>query len=209
LFPSSISKVVAVGYWDEKYESTSFEDRSWSQRSPGLNATLVTASIEDRRTSIIDIGSGASRLFDDLLEVGFTDLTALDISPVALDELESRIGPGAKYICTSFLEWEPDRKYGVAHDRAVFHFLTESTEKEKYKEILLGALADEGIFVIGTFGPQGPEQCSGLPVSRWSVKELQEFFDPPLQLIDSNCETHETPWGSEQQFSWAVFKKSK
>jgi len=198
-----------MGYWDEKYESTSFGERSWSQVLPGPSLAFIKANADRRSASIIDIGSGASRLFDDLLEVGFTDLTALDISQFALAELQSRVGPEVQYICTSILEWEPDRNYEVVHDRAVFHFLAQTTEQDRYKEILLRALAGGGIFVIGTFGPQGPDQCSGLPVSRWSVDELREFFGPQLQLIDSSYETHETPWGSRQQFSWAVFKNSK
>ena len=198
-----------MSFWNEKYRSTSLTERSWTQLAPGPSLGIIESLVKDFGQAIIDLGAGSTRLIDDLLNVGYRDLTALDISQVALDELRGRVGEKAQYISESILDWIPTRRYHLAHDRAVFHFLNEVEEQRQYKKVLLSAVAENGFLVMGTFGPTGPEQCSGLPVTRWSEESLTDFFSPDFTLVESFDEIHRTPWGSEQNFTWVVLNRSK
>ena len=197
-----------MSFWDEKYRSTSLTERSWSQLTPGPSLGIIESLRTDFENAIIDLGAGSTRLIDDLLTAGYRNLTALDISQVALDELRGRVGESAHYICESILEWVPTQRYQLAHDRAVFHFLNEAEEQQQYKRVLLNAIAESGFLVMGTFGPTGPEQCSGLPVTRWSAESLVHFFSPDFTKVESFEEVHRTPWESEQNFTWVVLQKS-
>ena len=53
---------------------------------------------------------------------------------------------------------------------------------------------------MATFGPHGPEKCSGLEVLRFSADELHDEFGPDFAKIADTTERHTTPWGSEQEF---------
>jgi len=198
-----------MSFWNDKYRATSLMDRSWTQLTPGPSLRVIESLEIGFDQEIIDLGAGSARLIDDLLDVGYSKLTALDISQVALDELYERVGTKANYICESILEWVPTKKYKLAHDRAVFHFLIEPYEQQDYKNVLLSAVEKDGYLVMGTFGPTGPEQCSGLPVTRWSAESLIDFFTPDFGEVESLVEIHRTPWDSEQNFTWVVLKRSE
>ena len=70
----------------------------------------------------------------------------------------------------------------------------------------LGALKSGGFAIVGTFGPQGPPQCSGLPVARYGADELLEQFGHRFRLVESCIDVHTTPWGAEQQFVYCLCK---
>lgn len=196
-----------MSFWNEKYSSTSESERSWSQDSRALSLSLIEQFAASKDEPIVDVGSGATRLIDDLVLNGFRDISALDISTVALSQLKERVGDQATYIESSILEWRPSRSYGLAHDRAVFHFLVDPSDQVTYKRVLASALTLGGYLVLGTFGSDGPEQCSGLPVTRWSSAELIKHFSPEFEACHAENEVHVTPWGSEQNFTWIVLKR--
>jgi SAM-dependent methyltransferase len=202
----------AVGdHWEGVYTSKASTEVSWYQRSPSTSIRLITASIASTSDPVVDIGSGASLLADHLLADGLTDLTMLDVSAHALDEVRHRLGDdanGVTFVHADVLEWRPERRYMVWHDRAVFHFLTEAEKKRRYVETMRRALREDGTAVVGTFAEDGPTHCSGLPVSRYSAAELDDVFSASFTPIEHLREEHVTPDGVVQPFTWAVFRPS-
>jgi hypothetical protein len=94
----------------------------------------------------------------------------------------------------------PEHHYDFWHDRAVFHFLREGDARRRYVAAVRRGLKPGGHIVVATFGPQGPQKCSGLDVMRYSAEELHGEFGSPFEKVASCEEAHRTPWGSEQEF---------
>jgi SAM-dependent methyltransferase len=163
----------------------------------------------------IDIGAGASRLVDALLDEGFGPLTVLDLSAAALAVSRQRLGPRADdvaWIEADITAWRPERDYAVWHDRAVFHFLTASEERAGYARALAHALRPGGIAIIATFAEDGPEMCSGLPVVRYApealARELDRLQPGRFEMREARRHMHVTPKGNRQSFQYSVFRKT-
>ncbi len=191
-------------HWESVYGAKSPESVSWY--APHLLRSLhyVRKAAPEKQASIIDVGGGESTLVDDLLADGYLNITVLDLSRTALEVTQQRLGRQASKVVWSaadVLEVElSTASFDVWHDRAVFHFLTTDAQRERYVAQVVHALKPGGFAIVGTFGPQGPEKCSGLTVSRYAPDELHSKFGAPFELIDSHTETHTTPWGAPQQF---------
>jgi len=161
-------------------------------------------------SAIIDVGGGASRLVDNLLAKGFKNITVLDLSAAALDTVRARLGEkgdAVKWIVADATEWRPTEIYDVWHDRAAFHFLTSEEEQRAYLQRLKQALKPGGRVIIGTFAPDGPEKCSGLPVARHNADSLSALLGADFVLIDSRRHEHPTPGGAAQKFQFSTFKR--
>ncbi len=187
--------------WREKEESAV----SWFEPHPALSLALIEAAGVGPEDAIIDVGGGASRLVDALLERGFRDLTVLDLAEEALARARARLGARAQavhWIVADVTRWRPPRRYRLWHDRAVFHFLVEEPDRARYLEVLAGALEPGGQVVIATFAPDAPPRCSGLPVRRWSAEELAGAFGAGFRLAEHRRQVHTTPGGVVQPFTW-------
>ena len=88
-----------------------------------------------------------------------------------------------------------------------FHFLIDQDDRQEYLNRLNESVASGGYFLVATFAPDGPEKCSGLPVSRYSVDELANFLGEGFKLVANSQLGHLTPTGKIQQFTLAVFQK--
>jgi trans-aconitate methyltransferase len=179
---------------------------SWYQSEPAVSLELIRSLGVDRGSPVVDVGGGASPLVDRLLEAGYTDVSVLDLSDVALDEARRRVGEDApvSWLREDVLEWRPARRYGLWHDRAVFHFLVDEADRARYLEVLSGALEAGGAVVIATFADDGPQHCSGLPVARYSEGALVRLLGERLVPVDTRRETHLTPAGVPQPFTWVA-----
>ena len=102
------------------------------------------------------------------------------------------------------LEWEPDRRYELWHDRAVFHFLVDGHDRDRYRATLAAALASGGHAVVATFADDGPELCSGLPVRRYAAEDLMAALGNGFELVETRREVHITPCGVSQPFTWVA-----
>jgi len=196
-------------YWDAIYRSKDSSELSWSQPVPSISLELVGA--REGRTSIIDVGAGNSRLVDHLIDDGWNNITLVDLSEAALKETCSRLGErcvGINLVTGDICSLRASRPFDVWHDRAVFHFLSGS-ERVRYVEVASAAVQTGGQLVIGAFGPEGPPQCSGLPVTRYSAEGLAAIFQPQFELIRSLTEVHETPWGVAQTFTWVILERQQ
>ena len=159
--------------------------------------------------AVIDVGAGWSTLVDHLVERGYTDLMAIDLSATALQTVRDRLGPEGDAVVlevADVLDFRPGRQFALWHDRAVFHFLTEEDERDDYRSSLARCLGPGGYAVVATFGPDGPETCSGLPIVRYTHAELAAEF-PGFRVLSTSGEDHVTPWGTTQQFTALLLQR--
>lgn len=197
-------------HWQNVYATKSETEVSWFQASPAISLEMIRAASPDRAAAIIDIGGGASRLVDALLQGGYRNLTVLDLSANALDIAKKRIGATAStvdWIVADATTWRPAKTWDVWHDRAAFHFLTDPRDRAAYVERLRSAVAPGGHVIIATFAPGGPEKCSGLPVQRHDSASLSAELGPEFELVETRGETHHTPWHSTQAFQFSRFRR--
>ena len=197
-------------HWENVYQSKGERDVSWFQESPEISLDLIRATGANVDSQIIDIGGGASRLVDALLDDGFAAITVLDLSEKALATAKARLGvrsASVKWIAADVTTWEPSQTYDVWYDRAAFHFLTEPRDRAAYVERLLRAVRPGGHAIIGTFAPDNPERCSGLPVVRHNAASLIKILGPACELIESRNHAHQTPMGAIQRFQFSRFRR--
>jgi SAM-dependent methyltransferase len=201
-------------HWDGVYGARPEDELTWFEATPALSLELVRAHLQPGEP-FIDIGAGASRLVDVLLDEGFGPLTVLDLSGAALAVSRQRLGARGDdlaWIEADITSWEPDRTYAVWHDRAVFHFLTAVDDRAGYARALSDALRPGGIAIIATFADDGPEMCSGLPVVRYAPEALAQELDSLLPgqfgMVDARRHLHITPKGNRQSFQYSVFRKT-
>jgi hypothetical protein len=194
-----------AAHWDAVYAGKPADEVSWYQREPTVSLRLL-ASYAPAPASVLDVGAGASTLADRLVDGGW-DVTLLDVSAEALAVVRSRLADRAAYIVSDLLAWTPDRGYQAWHDRAVFHFLTDPADQERYVGLAAEAVPSGGVVVLGTFAEDGPESCSGLPTARWSTERLAARFAPAFAPAYAEREEHLTPWGAAQPFTWVVLRR--
>ena len=196
-------------HWDAAYENRGATGVSWFQPAPTVSVELIERLGTPKDASIIDIGGGASLLVDALLGRGFSDLSVLDVSQSALSAVGERLGPTSSVVLLheDLLDWKPERRFDVWHDRAVFHFLVESEDQENYLRTLRSALSPEGAIVIATFASDGPEYCSGLPVVRYSSADMAKILGSDFAVVEQLREEHVTPAGVTQPFTWVVARR--
>ncbi len=197
-------------HWENVYTGKLDTQVSWFEATAGVSLDLIRAHSDGKR-SLIDIGGGASRLVDTLLAEGrLSHIAVLDLSPAALEVSKQRIGPaadGVEWIAEDVTRWTPARSYDIWHDRAAFHFLTETGDRDAYVTRLRRALNPDGVVIIGTFAPDGPERCSGLPVVRYSPAKLAGVLGAGFDLVDERRHVHTTPWGATQSFQFSVLRR--
>lgn len=196
-------------HWEDVYRQKAEDAVSWFQPRPEISLALIHKASMGKDEPLIDVGGGASRLVDCLLAEGFKDITVLDISDAALLRIRDRLGQAAgkvHWLATDVTLWQPQRKYRLWHDRAVFHFLTDPAERAAYRRVLASALAPGGTAIIASFALDGPERCSGLPVQRYSPDTLAAELGSAFHLMDRRNEDHTTPTGKLQRFQYSVFE---
>jgi hypothetical protein len=196
-------------HWDHAYAQGA-STRSWFQPEPTMSVRMLEAAGVSAGDSVLDVGGGAAPLAGALLTRGFSDVTVLDISAVGMQYAQRLLGPDAtrvRWLVADILAWRPERRYQVWHDRAVFHFLTSSTDRRRYLDTLNAATAIGAVVVVGCFAPDGPEYCSGLPVARYGPRALAAQLGGGWALVTHSREEHITPAGTAQPFTWTAFRR--
>ena len=196
-------------HWNHVYQTKETNDLSWSQPRPALSLELIKAAKISKDAGIIDVGGGTSLLIDRLIDAGYNPLGVVDISGAALNKSRARLGTNAEKV-----EWfeadvtafTPPHTFGLWHDRAVFHFLTDPTDRRAYVATLRQTLKPGGAVIIATFALDGPPKCSGLDVVRYDERSMATELGSEFQLQEVRRETHLTPWESEQRFAYFRFQ---
>jgi SAM-dependent methyltransferase len=197
-------------HWDDAYRNRGVTGVSWFQSEPKLSLELIDLLGISPSTAVVDVGGGASSLVDRLVKRGFTDVSVLDISAAALEAGRRRVGESApvQWLHEDLLVWQPRRRFGLWHDRAVFHFLTDEVDRERYLATLASGLEPGGALVMATFAEDGPEFCSGLPVLRYSSEELVDVLGRGFRAVATRRELHTTPSGVVQPFTWLAARSA-
>tara|TARA_B100001094_G_scaffold319503_1_gene364424 strand:- start:1163 stop:1780 length:618 start_codon:yes stop_codon:yes gene_type:complete len=193
-------------HWENVFQTKTPQEVSWTEAYPKRSIELIQSFNLDKSASIIDIGGGDSQLVDALLELDFTNLSVLDISGKALERAQKRLGERARYIHwieSDIIDFNPTKNYTLWHDRASFHFLTDSSDIQKYTEIVTQSNAKH--LVIGTFSTYGPEKCSGLLITQYDCKKLKNCFSSSYNQVDCIEIEHITPFNSKQDFIFSRF----
>jgi ubiquinone/menaquinone biosynthesis C-methylase UbiE len=198
-------------HWEKVYTSKATNAVSWFQPHADTSVGLIKSTGAALDASIIDVGGGASTLVDDLLALGYTNLTVLDLSAAALAAARQRLGgkaSGVRWIEADITRANlPDREFDIWHDRAVFHFLTSPEERSAYVQAVFRAVKPGGHVIVATFAENGPNQCSGLPVMRYRPDELHAEFGEAFALLKHEKEAHHTPSGTVQQFVYCYCRR--
>ena len=198
-------------HWENVYTTKASDTVSWFQPHAEKSLSIIQSLNVSKDANIIDVGGGASMLVDDLLTQGYKNLSVLDLSASALKVAQQRLGESAKKV--NWLEEDVTKlnlekhSIDVWHDRAVFHFLTDELDRQRYVETVLKAVKPSGFVIIATFAEDGPKECSGLPVQRYSATGIHDEFGSPFELLGHEKEVHQTPFGSEQKFVYCYCRK--
>jgi 2-polyprenyl-3-methyl-5-hydroxy-6-metoxy-1,4-benzoquinol methylase len=197
-------------HWQKVYETKKPTEVSWYQPTASLSLSLIRRAASDHATAIIDVGGGASTLVDGLLAAGYSKVTVLDVSRAALTAAAARLAEKAEQVTwleANVLDVElPGGAVDVWHDRAVFHFLTDIADRQRYVEQVRASVRIGGSAIVATFASDGPTRCSGLDVARYSPQELHRQFGSNFQLVESAREEHRTPAGVVQSFIYCWFR---
>lgn len=197
-------------HWQGVYSSKSDSEVSWFEETPAVSLELIRMTGTGRSDAVIDVGAGASRLVDALARDGYSNLTILDLSSRAVELTRARLGAegdAVRWVAGDVTKWIPDRAYNLWHDRAAFHFLVEPADQNAYTRCVSRAVQPGGHVIIGTFAPDGPERCSGLPVRRSDSESIGRILGPSFELIHSRPYRHRTPGGANQNFQFGIFTK--
>ena len=198
-------------HWEKIYTTKTLEEVSWHQPVPTTSLQFFTENNIPLDAKIIDIGGGDSFLVDNLLELGYTNLSVSDISAAAIDRAKVRLGEKASkvtWIISDVTDFKPTESYDFWHDRAVFHFLTNESEIEQYRKLVADAVVSKGTLAIGTFSENGPLKCSGIEIKRYSENELIACFANDFEVVEHFQVDHQTPFDTIQNFTFAKFRRT-
>lgn len=199
-------------HWDSVYSQKGETEVSWYEDEPRMSLDLITEVAPLSACRIIDIGGGASVLVDRLVDLGFEKIAVLDISETAMNKAKTRLGNLAArvdWIVADVTETAEIGVFDVWHDRAVFHFLIDATDRRKYVELALRSIPEGGCLIVATFADDGPRRCSDLDVVGYNAESLSSELGPGFTLVKETRATHTTPWGKRQAFFHGVFRRVK
>lgn len=197
-------------HWENIYQTKELKDLSWFESRPKISLDFFKQYKVSKTAKIIDIGGGDSFLVDHLLEMGYSDITVLDISVSAINNAKKRLGERSnmvKWIVSDAATFKPSEKYDFWHDRAAFHFLTDEQEISNYLKTAQEYINPKGVLVIGTFSDNGPTKCSGIEIKQYSEKSMTNRLNNFFENIKCIRIDHKTPFNTIQNFVFCSFKK--
>lgn len=197
-------------HWENIYQTKELKEVSWFEPTPQTSLDFFNQYNVAKTDKVIDIGGGDSFLVDHLLDLGYLNITILDISQSAINRAKARLGARAnsvKWIVSDAASFKPTENYDFWHDRAAFHFLTDENEISNYLETAKKNINPDGVLVIGTFSEDGPKKCSGIEIKQYSETTMTERLKNYFERIKCITIDHKTPFDTIQNFVFCSFKK--
>jgi SAM-dependent methyltransferase len=197
-------------HWENIYKTSELKDVSWFQPTPETSLEFFRQFNVSTTAKVIDIGGGDSFLVDHLIDLGYQDITVLDISVAAIERAKRRLvdkEKKVKWIIADAANFKPPEKYDFWHDRAAFHFLTDDQEISNYLETAQQNIKPTGVLVIGTFSEQGPKKCSGIEIKQYSETTMTNRLKLFFEKIKCITVDHKTPFDTIQNFVFCSFRK--
>ena len=195
-------------HWDSVYQEKDYTQVSWYQVHSTLSFDWIVANTKPD-DAIIDVGCGVSVLADDLLDRGYQHLSLLELSSTAIESLKQRLASQLDKLAfynINILDFNTKDRYQLWHDRAVFHFLTDKNEQDIYLQKLRAYLKPGGYFLLATFAPDGPKQCSELDIVQYDTRKITQRLGEDFKLIQTANEKHPHPNGSVQSFNYFLLQ---
>lgn len=177
-------------HWDDIYRKNDLRELGWYEDRPVSSLALVSRAGLQPGSAIADVGSGASFFVDDLVDAGYRNVYALDISAVALTILSTRLGRKSEYVkfvnanACSAGSLPAGLLVDMWHDRACYHFLTEDADRRRYRLNMLDHLRRGGYAIFSEFSPSSPPSCSGLDVRRYSTSQMRDEFGEEFGQVE-------------------------
>ncbi len=194
-------------HWDKAYVDRGAAGVSWYEPTARVSLEIVSALNVSLDAGLIDVGGGTSMLAAELIAKGYTDVSVLDLSEIALREAHDRTGSAVAWLHADVRGWKPERRYALWHDCAVLHFFTDERDRQGYLRALHSAVAPGGFVVLGVFARNGPERCSGLRVERYGDDDLARLLGDRFRPCIEHYDVHLTPTGARQPFTWVAFER--
>jgi len=198
-------------HWEEIYAHRDPQLASWHEPAPQISLAVIDDLALPRDAGIIDVGGGTSSLAQALLEAGYADITVADISSSSIQRAKAHVGDDAQrigWVQADVRSHDFGRRYDLWHDRAVFHFMVDPADRDRYLNVLRCTLRVGGHAILATFGPDGPTRCSGLPVDRYDASKPSQILAPDFVAVSSRLYDHETPAGARQQFLYLLARRT-
>ena len=203
-------------HWNEIYTYLDADELTWYEENPDASISLLSKCNIDKNDSVLDIGAGESTFIDSLVDRGFKNIVAIDISEVALNKLKDRLGKEK----ASLVKWIVDditrpvqtsdlSDISVWHDRAVLHFLLDKEQQNAYLSTLKKVVKKGGYAIIATFSPEGAKKCSGLDIKNYDQNMLAKFLGDDFSLLEFFKYTHHMPSGEPRPYIYTLFQKNK
>jgi len=82
-------------HWEKIYQTKQPAEVSWHQDEPITSLDFITHLNLPKSAKVFDNGAGDSFLVDNLLRLGYENITVLDISEAALNRVKLRLGEKA------------------------------------------------------------------------------------------------------------------
>ena len=140
-------------HWNSAYEHTATDRLGWYEEKPLQSLQLIEKTGLPKDAMILNVGAGSTTLVDELLDLGYKNIIASDISESALEKLKFRLGNHANQVrwivddLTNPTDLNKLGKIDLWHDRAVLHFFNDPEEQKTYFD-LLRQLVRKGGYVI-------------------------------------------------------------
>ncbi len=196
-------------HWENVYATKKLEEVSWFEPTPKISLEFLNKFNVPKDAKIIDVGGGDSLLVDNLIELGYTDVSVLDISETAINRAKQRLGEKAgmvTWIIADASQFKPVEMYDFWHDRAAFHFLTDENDVKNYIDNISKYIKPNGVFVIGTFSDKGPKKCSGIEIKQYTEQALLNILYKYFDKVECKEVEHITPFNTTQSFIFCSYK---
>jgi EEF1A lysine methyltransferase 2 len=200
-------------HWDRVYVSQDVDKLGWYEPVPEPSLRLIRSCALEKTSVILNVGAGTTTLVDELLRLGYQQIIANDISPVALGKLKQRLGKQqdkVKWVVDDLLH--PSELSGIGpvdlwHDRAVLHFFTKPAEQEQYFGLLKKLVTSPGFVILATFRAGGATTCSGLPVLGYDAPGLEMKLGSDFEMVEAFDHRYTMPSGDSRKYIYALFKR--
>lgn len=200
-------------HWDNVYSRSKDENLGWYERIPKPSLDLIEKCGLEKDSSILCVGSGTTTLIDELIDIGYTNIIANDISTSSIEKLKKRLGPKEKTV-----KWLIDNlikptkiheigKIDLWHDRAVLHFFRKKEEQEMYFSVLKKLVKSGCYVIIAVFNENNNNKCSGLPVDLYSLETLNKKIGKEFKLVESFIHHYTMPSGNKREFIYTLYKR--
>ena len=203
-------------HWERVYKNSSVDKLGWYEARSEPTLKLIELCKLDKNAAILNVGAGATTLVDELIEIGYQNIIANDISKAALEELQLRLGPDRSPLVRWIVDDLTDpgilqslEQIDLWHDRAVLHFFNDEPSQNAYFNLLRKLVSQGGYVIIAAFNLNGAPKCSGLPVFRYNAEMLQEKLGEEFHLIEAFDYTYTMPSGDTREYVYTLFRRDK